>query len=414
MAEQIDISQQATETAQPAVVAEIPAVAVETPAVVATETPAQPDVPGIEISQLDGFADKGSLLERLGVVEADKTTVNLDTVIDLSGAAEPAVAPTEPAIVSDPAQVDILPELAKKYGREIDEDYLQTDWRQKATEQELFVKEMKEKAESLKHIFENQDLMTIADLMKQGKKPIDILEAMSINPAEIPVENKIYDYIKREHPYLKTEDDIALFANKQFGIGEELDSIKEYDAERYFAIKKNLEVAISAQDKFLNDQKVQLLNNPVQVEPAQQQQPIISDEDVQKYRDTLNQHIESLSELKLDEEFSQPVQKDLLKSLSENIAYSGNVDGENVIILKNVKDSDLLEAMYLHKNRTSVLTEFKKSFEKKVAEQKSIEAFRKTDSLYNHVGGNGQAINTDTVPTIEIKTISGGRVGGGL
>ena len=406
MAEQIDISQQATETAQPAVVVEIPAVAVE--------TPAQPDVPGIEISQLDGFADKGSLLERLGVVEADKTTVNLDTVIDLSGAAEPAVAPTEPAIVSDPAQVDILPELAKKYGREIDEDYLQTDWRKKATEQELFVKEMKEKAESLKHIFENQDLMTIADLMKQGKKPIDILEAMSINPAEIPVENKIYDYIKREHPYLKTEDDIALFANKQFGIGEELDSIKEYDAERYFAIKKNLEVAISAQDKFLNDQKVQLLNNPVQVEPAQQQQPIISDEDVQKYRDTLNQHIESLSELKLDEEFSQPVQKDLLKSLSENIAYSGNVDGENVIILKNVKDSDLLEAMYLHKNRTSVLTEFKKSFEKKVAEQKSIEAFRKTDSLYNHVGGNGQAINTDTVPTIEIKTISGGRVGGGL
>jgi len=406
MAEQIDISQQATETAQPAVVVEIPAVAVE--------TPAQPDVSGIEISQLDGFADKGSLLERLGVVEADKTTVNLDTVIDLSGAAEPAVAPTEPAIVSEPAQVDMLPELAKKYGREIDEDYLQTDWRKKATEQELFVKEMKEKAESLKHIFENQDLMTIADLMKQGKKPIDILEAMSINPAEIPVENKIYDYIKREHPYLKTEDDIALFANKQFGIGEELDSIKEYDAERYFAIKKNLEVAISAQDKFLNDQKVQLLNNPVQVEPAQQQQPIISDEDVQKYRDTLNQHIESLSELKLDEEFSQPVQKDLLKSLSENIAYSGNVDGENVIILKNVKDSDLLEAMYLHKNRTSVLTEFKKSFEKKVAEQKSIEAFRKTDSLYNHVGGNGQAINTDTVPTIEIKTISGGRVGGGL
>lgn len=414
MAEQIDISQQATETAQPAVVVEIPAVAVETPAVVATETPAQPDVSGIEISQLDGFADKGSLLERLGVVEADKTPVNLDTVIDLSGATEPAVAPSEPAIVSEPAQVDILPELAKKYGREIDEDYLQTDWRQKATEQELFVKEMKEKAESLKHIFENQDLMTIADLMKHGKTATDILEAMSINPAEIPVENKIYDYIKREHPYLKTEDDIALFANKQFGIGEELDSIKEYDAERYFAIKKNLEVAISAQDKFLNDQKVQLLNNPVQVEPAQQQQPIISDEDVQKYRDTLNQHIESLSELKLDEEFSQPVQKDLLKSLSENIAYSGNVDGENVIILKNVNDYDLLEAMYLHKNRTSVLTEFKKSFEKKVAEQKSIEAFRKTDSLYNHVGGNGQAINTDTVPTIEIKTISGGRVGGGL
>jgi len=158
-------------------------------------------------------------------------------------------------------EVDVYKTLTEKHGRTIDEEYLSTDWREKATLAEKTLESSKEKIESFKHIFENKDLLQIADLMKNGHSAKDILESMAIEPDKIPSDQLIIDYIRREKPFLSKED-IELFAEQNYGVGEDLAELKLHDPQRYFQLIENIDKATSAQKQFLSDRKLSLLNTP--------------------------------------------------------------------------------------------------------------------------------------------------------
>lgn len=387
----------------------------------ATETPEIVDIQIVEHSRSDAASDrsymeavnndfKGVKTETIAV----ENTENKDTATENLAAVENTNVEPEKKVTETPAPVntdahDVFSTIKEKFGREIDEDYLTTDYKTKATAAEQQLADVKEQAEKFKHIFENPTLLQIADLMKAGNSATDILESLSIDVEKIPSDQLILDYIKREKPFLD-EEDLQLFAEQNFGLGEDLEDLRRVDPARYFQFKENIEKAVSGQKQYLNEKKVTLVtpNTQEQVSP----EATITVDKVKTFKDTFNQHVNSLKDFQVATEFSKPFDKDALKLQSDKIVYSGDLNGNKVLMLSGIDDKTVLEALYLHNQKQALFDEFKTKIETSITENKSIEAFQKVSDIYNNVQGAGQQAGGDNT-NLEIAEVKNQRGGGG-
>ena len=387
----------------------------------ATETPEIVDIQIVEHSRSDAASDrsymeavnndfKGVKTETIAV----ENTENKDTATENLAAVENTNVEPEKKVTETPAPVntdahDVFSTIKEKFGREIDEDYLTTDYKTKATAAEQQLADVKEQAEKFKHIFENPTLLQIADLMKAGNSATDILESLSIDVEKIPSDQLILDYIKREKPFLD-EEDLQLFAEQNFGLGEDLEDLRRVDPARYFQFKENIEKAVSGQKQYLNEKKVTLVtpNTQEQVSP----EATITVDKVKTFKDTFNQHVNSLKDFQVATEFSKPFDKDALKLQSDKIVYSGDLNGNKVLMLSGIDDKTVLEALYLHNQKQALFDEFKTKIETSITENKSIEAFQKVSDIYNNVQGAGQQAGGDNT-NLEIAEVKSQRGGGG-
>lgn len=387
----------------------------------ATETPEIVDIQIVEHSRSDAASDrsymeavnndfKGVKTETIAV----ENTENKDTATENLAAVENTNVEPEKKVTETPAPVntdahDVFSTIKEKFGREIDEDYLTTDYKTKATAAEQQLADVKEQAEKFKHIFENPTLLQIADLMKAGNSATDILESLSIDVEKIPSDQLILDYIKREKPFLSQED-LQLFAEQNFGLGEDLEDLRIVDPARYFQFKENIEKAVSGQKQYLNEKKVTLVtpNTQEQVSP----EATITVDKVKTFKDTFNQHVNSLKDFQVATEFSKPFDKDALKLQSDKIVYSGDLNGNKVLMLSGIDDKTVLEALYLHNQKQALFDEFKTKIETSITENKSIEAFQKVSDIYNNVQGAGQQSGGDNT-NLEIAEVKNQRGGGG-
>ena len=387
----------------------------------ATETPEIVDIQIVEHSRSDAASDrsymeavnndfKGVKTETIAV----ENTENKDTATENLAAVENTNVEPEKKVTETPAPVntdahDVFSTIKEKFGREIDEDYLTTDYKTKATAAEQQLADVKEQAEIFKHIFENPTLLQIADLMKAGNSATDILESLSIDVEKIPSDQLILDYIKREKPFLSQED-LQLFAEQNFGLGEDLEDLRRVDPARYFQFKENIEKAVSGQKQFLNEKKVTLVT-PTAQEQVSPEATITVDK-VKTFKDTFNQHVNSLKDFQVATEFSKPFDKDALKLQSDKIVYSGDLNGNKVLMLSGIDDKTVLEALYLHNQKQALFDEFKTKIETSITENKSIEAFQKVSDIYNNVQGAGQQAGGDNT-NLEIAEVKNQRGGGG-
>lgn len=389
----------------------------------ATETPEIVDIQIVEHSRSDAASDrsymeavnndfKGVKTETIAV----ENTENKDTATENLAAVENTNVEPEKKVTETPAPVntdahDVFSTIKEKFGREIDEDYLTTDYKTKATAAEQQLADVKEQAEKFKHIFENPTLLQIADLMKAGNSATDILESLSIDVEKIPSDQLILDYIKREKPFLD-EEDRKLYAENNFGLGEDLELLKKVDPSRYFQLKENIEKAVSGQKQFLNEKKVTLVTPTAQSQDQVQPEATITVDKVKTFKDTFNQHVNSLKDFQVATEFSKPFDKDALKLQSDKIVYSGDLNGNKVLMLSGIDDKTVLEALYLHNQKQALFDEFKTKIETSITENKSIEAFQKVSDIYNNVQGAGQQAGGDNT-NLEIAEVKNQRGGGG-
>jgi len=387
----------------------------------ATETPEIVDIQIVEHSRSDAASDrsymeavnndfKGVKTETIAV----ENTENKDTATENLAAVENTNVEPEKKVTETPAPVntdahDVFSTIKEKFGREIDEDYLTTDYKTKATAAEQQLADVKEQAEKFKHIFENPTLLQIADLMKAGSSATDILESLSIDVEKIPSDQLILDYIKREKPFLD-EEDLQLFAEQNFGLGEDLEDLRRVDPARYFQFKENIEKAVSGQKQFLNEKKVTLVTPTAQSQV--QPEATITVDKVKTFKDTFNQHVNSLKDFQVATDFSKPFDKDALKLESDKIVYSGDLNGNKVLMLSGIDDKTVLEALYLHNQKQALFDEFKTKIETSITENKSIEAFQKVSDIYNNVQGAGQQAGGDNT-NLEIAEVKNQRGGGG-
>lgn len=287
---------------------------------------------------------------------------------------------------------DIFAIAKEKFGRDIDEDYLVNDYKSKfeATNNEFSA--LLEKTKSIQHIMENPDLIKIADYMKDGVGVKEALEALSINPDTIPEDKLIIDAVKRANPYIKSEDDLNLFLQSNYGIGENLDELKGFDTAKYFNILKNRDEATKAGKDYLNSKKLELTQAPERQAVQEQHNPF-NEEMINNFHKTIADEINSFENFNIGDVanggLSKPYDKTQLSELSQNILFSGNVDGfdDSVTIIKGVTSKEILNALYLLKNQDTHLNEFVTETQK----QKSIEAIKNADSVYNNVGGVAKA-----------------------
>lgn len=389
----------------------------------ATETPEIVDIQIVEHSRSDAASDrsymeavnndfKGVKTETIAV----ENTENKDTATENLAAVENTNVEPEKKVTETPAPVntdahDVFSTIKEKFGREIDEDYLTTDYKTKATAAEQQLADVKEQAEKFKHIFENPTLLQIADLMKAGNSATDILESLSIDVEKIPSDQLILDYIKREKPFLSQED-LQLFAEQNFGLGEDLEDLRRVDPARYFQFKENIEKAVSGQKQYLNEKKVTLVTPNTQSQDQVQPEATITVDKVKTFKDTFNQHVNSLKDFQVATEFSKPFDKDALKLQSDKIVYSGDLNGNKVLMLSGIDDKTVLEALYLHNQKQALFDEFKTKIETSITENKSIEAFQKVSDIYNNVQGAGQQAGGDNT-NLEIAEVKNQRGGGG-
>ena len=386
----------------------------------ATETPEIVDIQIVEHSRSDAASDR-SYMEAVnndfkGVKTETIAPVNTETIAPvktetIAPVKTETIAPvnTETIAPVNTDAHDVFSTIKEKFGREIDEDYLTTDYKTKATAAEQQLADVKEQAEKFKHIFENPTLLQIADLMKAGNSATDILESLSIDVEKIPSDQLILDYIKREKPFLSQED-LQLFAEQNFGLGEDLEDLRIVDPARYFQFKENIEKAVSGQKQYLNEKKVTLVtpNTQEQVSP----EATITVDKVKTFKDTFNQHVNSLKDFQVATEFSKPFDKDALKLQSDKIVYSGDLNGNKVLMLSGIDDKTVLEALYLHNQKQALFDEFKTKIETSITENKSIEAFQKVSDIYNNVQGAGQQAGGDNT-NLEIAEVKNQRGGGG-
>jgi len=389
----------------------------------ATETPEIVDIQIVEHSRSDAASDRSYMeavnndFKGINTETAPvENTENKDTATENTAATENTSVDPEKTVIETPAPVntdtpDVFSTIKEKFGREIDEDYLTTDYRTKATDAEQQLADVKEQAEKFKHIFENKTLLQIADLMKAGNSAKDILESMSIEVEQIPSDQLIIDYIKREKPFLD-EEDRKLYAENNFGIGEDLDDLKKVDPARYFQLKENIEKAVSGQKQFLNERKVTLVTPAAQSQEQVQPEATITVDKVKNFKDTFNQHVNSLKDFQVATDFSQPFDKDALKLESDKIVYSGDLNGNKVLMLSGIDDKTVLEALYLYNKKQALFSEFKTNIEKSITEEKSIEAFKQVGDMYNNVQGTGQQAGGDNT-NLEIAEVKSQRGGGG-
>ncbi len=278
---------------------------------------------------------------------------------------------------------DVFGLVKQQFGREIDEDYLKTDWREKASSLEKQWEEISKKAEAYKPVFENPELLKVADLVNSGVPLKNALEALSINPDELPEDELVRGYATRNAGFIKDEKDLNLLLERKFGVGLDLEVLKEEYPEKYFEVLENRSKALADEKAHLQSRRLEL-TTPV----AKETEPVFTPEQVEKFKSELSAQVESFDKLKLIDDYEVPYDKSQLKSLADNIIFSGGVEGleQDVTVIKGFKASEVLDALYFLNNKNALTSEFVKE----VTKAKSVEAIKKADELYNNVGGANQ------------------------
>lgn len=291
-------------------------------------------------------------------------------------------------VVNTDTSLDFFAIAKDKFGRDIDEDYLINDYKAKFESANNDYVSLLDKTKSIQHIMENPDLIRVAEYMKEGVGIREALEAININPDAIPEDNLIIDAVKQANPYIKNEDDLELFLRTNYGIGENLDDLKYFDTAKYFSVLKNRDEAIKSGKEFLNNKKIELTKS----NPKQEPYTPFNKEIINDFHKTLEDEINSFENYNIGDiangGITKPYDKAQLSDLSHNILFSGVVDGfdEGVTVLKGVSSKEILNALYILKNQDTHLNEFVNN----TIKQKSIEAIRNADNVYNNVGGQAK------------------------
>lgn len=312
----------------------------------------------------------------------EESEIQAETAVNVEQTAEVQV---EQPLQNQGGDFDIFGVVKEKFGREIDEDYLKNDYRTQLQQSQSLLEDVRTKVESAKHIFDNPDLLAVADYVKNGVGIKEALQALTLNPDEIPEERLILDSVTRNNSFIKNPDDLELLASRKFGLGEDLEIIKEEQPERYFDILKNRQEAIADQKKFLESKKLELLTPTAQQQTqVQVQDTIFTPENLQKFKTELSAEIESFNDMQLGE-VKTAYDKKLLNEISGNILFSGDIEGydKKVTVVEGFSSKEVLDALYFLKNKDAHLNEFVKE----VGKAKSVEAIKKADELYNNVGG---------------------------
>ena len=317
----------------------------------------------------------------------------------------------EPAVVVEPIQepivetavveapvVDIYASLQEQFGRPIDEDYLKTDYKTQSATISQQYNDLVAKTKEIEHIMANQDLLKVADYMKSGVGLKEALEALTINVDTIPQDQLILDATVRNNPYLKSKEDLELFMEQSYGIGQDLEDMRTEDPKRYFEILKNRNEAVEAQKAYLNNHKIELTKAPERVEVQQQQNPIFTEERLETFKAGLTNELNTFENITIGDVtkggISKPYDKEQLSHIAENILFSGKAEGfdEEVAIIKGYTSKEIMNALYLLKNQEAHLNEFVTE----ISKTKSVEAIKNADELYNNVGGKAKEVPNST------------------
>lgn len=303
---------------------------------------------------------------------------------------KPIIEPTVEPTVEPTSTPTIFDTIKEKYGREIDEDYLANDYKANYSQLESSYNELKTKADGIKHIIENPDLMLVAEHMKNGVGIKEALEALTINPDSLPADQLIYDAVARKNPYIKDKDVLETLLQRQYGIGEDMDEMKVEDFDRYLNVLKNREEAQKEQKEFLNGRRIEL-TKPKEIQQPQEQENFFSEERIQQSKNFINNEVEKLQNFKIGE-IEKPFDKSVLSQISDSIIFSGNFDGvgDKVSIINGYTPAEITEAIYLLKNKEAHLNEFVNE----ISKVKSVEAIKKADEMYNNVGSKAKEVPT--------------------
>ena len=76
-------------------------------------------------------------------------------------------------------------------------------------------------------------------------------------------------------------------------------------------------------------------------------------------------------------EFSKPFDKDALKLQSDKIVYSGDLNGNKVLMLSGIDDKTVLEALYLHNQNKHCLMNLKPKLKHQLRKISLLRLFRK-------------------------------------
>jgi len=275
-----------------------------------------------------------------------------------------------------PKDVD-LKAISGKYGREIDEEYLSTDWRSKYNEE---ISGISDKLKIADDIVNNSDLKQIYELTKNGVGVKDILSSMSINSEDITEDEHIIEQIKVKYPYVKSGDDLARIALEKYGVGDDLDYIKDTNFDKYLDIIKNRDEAVELNKKILNEKKVTLLNT--------NNNNMFKEEDIVKFKEKIEKYTNSINDFGITDDIKLTYDKEKLGSAVDNVVFSGNINNEDYIVLKNLKDEDVLDAVYFIKNKDAIMKGITDFYNKNIVEGKVNDAYKSINGMYNNATSN--------------------------
>ena len=256
---------------------------------------------------------------------------------------------------------DLFSKLKNTVGSEfdLDEDYVKTDYRTKA-------KTLEQEIEKLSSSKISDEASALNDFIIKGGNALDFFKAQLIDKDNISEEEKILSYLKRTFPNYDDEM-IEFISENEYGVGEDIEDIKDFNRERYFNVKIKRTNALDAEDKYLDESKIQLTNsNNKEAQPTTEEYAkMVSD-----FQGTLIKDTSVNNELLIgDTKFNVSGIDNIIQN---HIPYEKN----GITYLNDIPASEAALMIALWKNKDSVFD--------KIRKEANVKAEIMADSIYNN------------------------------
>lgn len=301
-----------------------------------------------DIPNITGGSDKSS-----NVIKFGDDDNNIPTKESVSIGNNSDVIPVE--------EEDVISVINNKYtpSFKIDDDYLKTDYRSKAAEYEAELSKVKDK-----NLL--PEAAALNEFIVNGGNPLDFFRAQVIDKDSIPEDIRIVNYLKRLHPSYD-EDMINYIASTEYGVGQDMDDLKDIDEGAYFNSKIKRIGALEAENKYLDESKVQLSTPPQQIkQPTQEEYTKM----VNDFQTSLVEQVSIANELAVgDKKFKVNGVSDIVNN---HIAY----EKDGITYLNNIPASEAAMMIALWKNRDFIF--------KHIRSEINVNAEIKADDIYNN------------------------------
>lgn len=285
--------------------------------------------------------------------------------------------------------------VAKLAGRDIDEDYLKTDYRG-------MYQEVSEKLDKFKSVFgDNLEIPKwieeAASYAQKGGDVSTFFKNQLIDPATMSEEDKIRFLLNQELKDSKQKDDLVNYRmSKDYGFDltdEELSDLKEENPDAYFDIISKRESSLKNADKALLEFKEanKIPENWKAPEPDMSEEDIIKNQEI--LVNDLKDIVKNFSEFTVEVDGSElkiPIDaKEALAPIFEKIVSEDVENG--LIAVTGVSKEKLVKALWLLENNGLQI--------EAIAQHNKVKAESDADKAYNHSGGAGDRVE-------QAKTIS--------